>query len=271
MSVILPCRSTDDLNWKPILAAVEPLKKIVWEFDLGLDAPYFPLDDELHFSSLKLPLARFKDELWPTYAENTSSAILYRGSADFASFFRWSDAQEENWLAWKASRPAASEAHLRRLFAADAFAHYFQMLAHALPDELPLSLHFNTQGCGTPAEKRQLLSKDRFEHFLIVTEESNSTFAILMPEEELCSSSILAKLDRLFAETERSYRVIEEAFLTESWEGVDYLYVLAEAVTPRGKRKLRGFCAAGGVVIVEGGSLGLSNEVSAEEYRGRGI
>jgi hypothetical protein len=271
MTIILPCRATDDLNWKPILEGPLPLGKIVWEFDLGLDAPYFPIDDELCFASLKLSLALFKEEIWPTFTERTGSAILYRGSADFASFFRWSDAQEENWRSWKLTRPAASEDHLRRLFTADAFALYFQMLAHALPDELPLALHFNTQGCGTPAEVRQLLSKDRFEHFSLVTEESSSTLAVLMPEDELCSSAIIAKLDRLFSEIQGPYRVIEEAFLNESWEGVDVLYVLSEAVTARGKRKLRGFCAAGGVVVVEGEPLGLANEISEREYRGRGI
>ncbi len=271
MNILIPCRTTNDLDWKSILDAIPRVGFLVWEFDLGLGEPYFPIDDELRFSSLKLALARFTKEVWPLFSEQTSGAILYRGSADFASFFHWSETQEDNWRVWRGMRPEASVAHLRRLFTADAFAHYFQMLAHALPDELPLSLHFDTAHCGTPAEKRQLLSRERFEHFQIITEDSITPLAICMPEEALCSGAVLAKLDALFASLSEPYRVIEETFLTESWEGVDRLYVLSEAISPQGIRKLMGFCAAGGLVIVEGKGLGLPNEIAAEEFRGRGI
>ena len=161
-------------------------------------------------------------------------------------FSYWSGGQEENWRAWKEMRPAAPESHLRRLFCADAFAHYFQMLAHALPDELPLFLYLDTRGCGSAAEKRQLRSRERFEHFHVVTEESAASLAVCMPEEAHCSGDALAKLDRLFAALKEPYRVIEETFLTESWEGVDRLYVVSEAISAQGKRKLMGFCAAGG-------------------------
>lgn len=271
MKRMIPCRVNDNLDWEPILKSAGECQNITWEFDLGLDAPYFPIEDELTFSGLKFALSRFSKEVWPLYEERTSGAVLYRGAADFSSHFRWSENQEENWKTWKEGRPEASEAHLRRLFCADAFAHYFQMLAHALPDELPLTLHFDTSGCGTPAEKRQLLSKERFEHFHIVTEESAASLAVLMPPEELCSGSVLSKIDRLLMSLDEPYRVIEEAFLTESWDGVDQIYVISEAVSFQGKRKLMGFCAAGGLVLVEGASLGLPNEAPAEKFRGRGI
>jgi hypothetical protein len=269
MLIVLPGRSTDDLDWQPLLPPLG-LEKIEWEFDLGLTDPFFPIDDELHFGALKLALSKFTSEIWPTFAERTAGGVLYRGSADFASFFRWSGAQEENWDAWKRTRPEAKEAHLRRLFTADAFAHYFQMLAHALPDEMPLTLHFDASGCGTAAESAQLLSRERFEHFRVERERPAAT-AICMPEESLCSGAVLAKLDRLFASLKEPYRVIEEPFLTESWEGVDRLYVLSEATSAQGRRKLMGFCAAGGLVIVEGEPLGLSNEVTIDKFRGRGI
>jgi len=260
MRLILPCRILDDLNWDPLLASIPPSDRIEWEFDLGLEAPYFPIEDELQFSSLKLALSRFAKEVFPQYAERTASALLYRGSADFASFFRWSSKQEENWLSWKEGRPEAKEEHLRRLFCADAFAYYLQMLAHALPDELPLTLRFDLRGCGSPAEARQLISRERFEHFRIAREELDAPLAVCMPPERQCSGSVLAQLDALFDELKEPFRVIEEMFLTESWEGVDRLYVLSDAVTAQGKRMLRGFCAAGGSVVVVGEPLGLPNE-----------
>ncbi|MBM3184354.1 MAG: hypothetical protein FJZ64_03510 [Chlamydiae bacterium] len=269
--ISLPCHFNDDLQWKKLLEKISPSTPIIWEFNLGLNAPYFPTEDEMVFSSLRLALSQFTKEIWPLFEKQTSHGILYRGSADFSSFFQWSSQQVENFETWKKERPAANEAHLRRLFCKDGFAHYFQMLSHALPDELPLELCFDLAGCGTRAEKTQLLSKEGFEHFIVRKNEALTSFAICFPSELKCSGYILSKLDTLFETLKIPYRIIEETFLTESWEGVDQIYVLSEAVTSIGKRKLMGFCAAGGTVIVEGESLGLPKEVSAEAFRGRGI
>ncbi|HSX38882.1 MAG TPA: hypothetical protein VLE95_08710 [Chlamydiales bacterium] len=263
MNIILPCRSCDNLDWQIDPAISGP---IVWEFDLGLADPYFPIDDELRFSSLKLALFHFTNTIWPFYGERTKKAILYRGSADFSAHYFWSETQKENWNLWKQEQVAdGSEEHLRRTFCIDMFAQYFRMLSHALPDELPLSLCFETAGCGSRAEIGQLLSKKRFEYFDLISEVSSATCAVCMPEEHLCNRFILEKLDRLFASLQEPYRMIEEAVLTQSWEGLERIYVISEAVTVQGKRKLMGFCAAGGLVIVEGESLGLSNEIPLKQ------
>lgn len=137
-------------------------------------------------------------------------------------------------------------------------------MSHSLPDELSLGLYFDTAGCGSKAEIHQLLSKERFEYFDLPTDDSNATLAVCMPREEVCTDLILSKLDSLFASLKEPFRVIEETFLTESWEGVDQIHVISEAVTLHGKRKLMGFCAAGGLVIVEGAPLGLPNEISSK-------
>ncbi len=65
------------------------------------------------------------------------------------------------------------------------------------------------------------------------------------------------------------YRVITEAFLTEEWDGLEA--VVAGSVSPRGKRMLRGFCASGGIAVFVGEHLDLPDEMSLEEFRGRGI
>ena len=288
MNIIrLPCTASDNLNWKSVLEGISG--QVFWQFDLGLDAPYFPLEDELHFQSIKLALSLFTKDVWPLYQEQTIGACLYKGSSDFSSFFCWSERLEENWTAWAAERSQTSESHLRRLFCANAFAHYFQMLAHALPDELATYLFFDTRGCGTNAEMLQLVSKERFEHFLVATqgirgwdglvwEEGKAlrtgeggSFAVCLPEEALCTGPILHKLDCLFDRLLSPFRVIPEPFLTELWEGVDFLYVFSEALSPQGKRKLLGFCAAGGTVIVEGDRIGLPQEISAKEFGAEGF
>lgn len=275
----LPSQISDDLNWsaqkKQALLAVESGKKIFWEFDLGLSSPYFSLEDELLFHSLSLSLTTFTKELWPLFQKNTEGACLYQGSIDFSRFFVWTDKQLLNWNAWKLERPLAKEAHLRRLFCADAFAFYFQMLSHRLPDELPITLILSAQGCGTLAEALQLVSKERFEHFNVELKDvpisKASSIAVCFPEEKLCSQQILEKMDQIFDGLEKPIRVIPEPFLTEYWEEVEYLYVLSEALTQNGKRKLMGFCAAGGTVIVEGDLIGLAQEIESKEIRGRGI
>lgn len=279
ITIQLPSKISDDLNWSlpkaQALQALERGEKIFWEFDLGLGAPYFALEDELLFHSLSLSLTTFSKELWPLFQKNTEGVCLYNGSIDFSPHFAWSDKQLLNWSSWKKERPVAKEEHLRRLFCADAFAFYFQMLSHRLPDELPITLVFNGQGCGTLAETLQLVSKERFEHFTVelrdVPVSQAPSIAVCFPEEALCSQEILEKMDQIFDSLDKPIRVIPEPFLTEFWEEVEYLYVLSEALSPSGKRKLMGFCASGGTVIVEGNLIGLPQEIRAEEVRGRGI
>jgi hypothetical protein len=311
MTISLPSRLSDDLRWlKPRQIALQALErgdKIFWEFDLGLSSPYFPLEDELTFQALSLSLTTFSKELWPLFQEATEGVCLYRGSADFSSFFTWTEKQQALWSQWCQERPEGKEEHLRRLFCADAFAFYFQMLSHRLPDELPISLSLEVKECGIPlvtqnlacglresalksttagfanvpvlshtlAEALQIVSKERFEHFLVdiqgISLSYDSPLALCFPEESQCSQKVLEKLDLILDQLDQPVRIIQEPYLTELWEGVEYLYVLSEAVTPSGHRKLKGFCASGGTVLVEGDLMGLSQEIRIEEIRGRGI
>ncbi len=273
-TVSLPCRWTDDLLWNPLLETIPEKKSLVWALDLGFSAPYFSLEDEMLFHSLTLALKQFSQEVWSLYGQRSQGVLLYQGTLDFSSRFSWSEAQEENWRQKKETAPKTSEAHQKRLFCADAFAYYFQKLAHALPDEAPIFLHFDTQGCGSLAEVFQLSAKERFEPFLLSfssQREEDSPWAVCLPLQEKCSEGILHQLNQLFSKIKKPFRIIEELFLTESWEGVDTIFVLSDSVTMQGKRKLRGFCSAGGFVVVEGEILGLPNEVSMKEFGAEGF
>jgi hypothetical protein len=237
----LPARPHDDLNWQ-----IEG-NPAVFEFDLGLHDPYFPLEDELHFQALSASLTHFTNQLWPRFTE--AKAILYRGSADFSLFFRSSEAQEANYLMWKEGRPSGSEEHLKRLFCAEAFVTYFQMLAHRLPDELPLTLILDPKNTGTLAQTLHLLSPERFEHFTLETNlHFDSTVGVCFPPDSECSSEVLEKIDRLLIALP-SFKPVYEPMLTEQWDGLDDLIVIPEAVTAQGRRKLIGFTAAGGNII----------------------
>src|SRR5690606_12141043 len=123
------------------------------EFDLGLHEPYFPLEEELTFQALSLALTTFTKEVWPEFQNVTEGAVLYRGSSDFHTFFLWTEKQELNWEEWKLGKALNEEHHWKRLFCAEMFVTSFQMLAHRLPDEMPLFLALAPPQSGTPAEK----------------------------------------------------------------------------------------------------------------------
>lgn len=239
----LAAKPHDDLNWQ-----IEGNPSL-FEFDLGLQEPYFPLEDELHFQALSAALTHFTKTVWPQFPE--SKAILYRGSADFSSFFRWSERQEANYQLWREDRPANDEAHLKRLFCAEAFVTYFQMLAHRLPDELPISLLLDAKNTGTLAQTLHLLSPERFEHFTLETgRQYASKLGVCFPTDEHCSGAILQQIDALLPKL-ASFRPVYESLMTEQWDGLDEIYVFPNTLTPQGKRKLAGFCAAGGTVIID--------------------
>jgi hypothetical protein len=263
----LPAEPHNDLNWLQQIEEASSLEKITWKLDLGLEKPYFPLEDELYFQAITAGLAHFSTAIWPKFQEKTECAVLYQGAADFSEYFVWTERQEANWLSWKEDRPDGDEAHLRRLFCAEAFVAYFQMLAHRLPDELPLKLILDVSHCGTKAQTLHLLSPERFEHFLIeALPEQEASFGICFPSDEHCSLEILERIDQLISRFNIPFKAVYEPLMTEQWDGLDNLYVFSRAVTSQGKRKLMGFCAAGGRVVTEGILLGMSNEIGAEGF-----
>ena len=257
MRIYLPASSIDDLKWDSAKKmALSSEEKIEWVFDLGIKRPHFVVEDEAEFRAISLALSSFTKNLYPEFSDRTERVVLYQGPSDFTPFLEMTERQEENWKLWQEAHPKTEEAHMRRLFAADTFAYYFQCLAHMLPDEVPIALRFSSEG--SRAEKEQLLSRERFEHFQILREELDcvdAPVAILFPKEALCTKELLAKMETLLAKQKMPYRVIAEPFLTEEWGGVDALIVLKELLSKETERKLAGFRATGGEVRL------LSSEV----------
>lgn len=237
----LKARPQDDLSWEIV---GEPK---IFEFDLGLNEPYFPIDDQLQFAARAKALTHFTETVWPNYSN--AKGILYRGPADFSSHFLWNERHESNFVQFKETLAPLEERHQKRLFCASIFVYYFQMLAHKLPDEMQLKLILDSNECGSLAEKHHLLSPERFEHFEIEHELlSDSNCGILFPSDELCSQEILSKLDAILEKFENP-RAIYEPLMTEQWDGLDELYILPEALSEQGRRGVMGFLAAGGKVI----------------------
>lgn len=236
--MLLKARPHDDLNWE-----IEGTPKI-FEFDLGLEDPYFPLEDELYFHAISKSLSYFTDEVWPKHP--ASSVILYRGRSDFSEYFSWSESQEANFAVWKEGRGGNCEAHQKRLFCAEAFVSYFQMLAHKLPAEISVRLILEPPTSGSTAEKIHLLSPIRFEHFQIESSfRKDSNIGLSFPIDSKCTDLNLAVLDAYLIK-HPSFRPIFEEIMIEQWEGLDEIHYIPEALSPRGERMLKGFEAAGG-------------------------
>lgn len=239
VSILLRARPSDTLDWKQALEraalAGQGGKKIFWQLDLGLEAPEFLWEDEFLFQAAKLALENFTKEVWPVYQPRTVGLSFFAG------------------------RPVSN-----------ALCNYCQMLSASLPDELSATLLF--QGSFSGAQKGELLSE--FEYFQIWFQEGEG----IVWNEERIEKKHLSKIavcipdeppfgfDDLLQRLSFSFRLIPEKVLNERWSEVDILYVFSSYLTARGKRMLQGFCAAGGLVVVEGEPIGLENEIGAEGF-----
>ena len=241
VAIRLAGRPSDCLNWNEACETGERVKaaakKIFWQIDLGLEVGGFTLEDEFAYRSLQLTLQTFTKDVWPKFEKETTGLSFFCG---------------------------------KRVFD-DEFCNYCQMLSAYLPDDLPVTLLVD--GFFGPVKKSEILSC--FEHFQICFRDgegliwneakieraaSQSPIAVCMPDEPD------EWLDKRLAALPFAFKVIPERFLNERWSEVDYMYVFSKMLSPRGKRMLQGFCAAGGVVVVEGELIGLGNEIGAEGF-----
>lgn len=268
----------DTLDWAQALArARQSEKKIFWRLELGLEQSFFPLEEEARFQALALALQQFTKEVWPAFQEKTAGVCIYQGSADFSETFSWTERQRGNFAVWLEGR--ADSLVSRRLFCADSFAVYFQMLSHRLPDEAAVFLLLDATGLKPPSQAFQVLSKERFQHFEVALRGERlpregycwegdrlslrsipGSLGLVFPESN--QPDALERFDRLLADNKA--KVVFESFLTEEWEGLDRLLVLSEGIAVQTLRKLKGFCAAGGEVISYGPMLGLIAETNCK-------
>lgn len=171
------------------------------------------------------------------------------------------------------------------LFCRNAVTEYLHLLAGRLPDEMLLCLLLDSAKIENPLFEAQLLSRARFDRFHLATHgnkiphqgliwnenriECTSAaqeipVGICMPplEKEIMASGsgIKEALEQLLKRG-ISFKIIPEEFLITEWDGLEWIIVASDALGPQGKRKLQGFCAAGGVCITIGKPIGLPHEI----------
>ncbi len=194
-------------------------------------------------------------------------------------------------------------------FSAALFAAYLQRLLSFLPDELLAFCLIDVSQATSMAATALMLSKEKFPYLLLALRGAKASFghlsweegsctggwigkgevkerdiqplqtALCLPKEEYLHGENIALLEEVFAKLQdTAYRVIPEDMLTEAWNELTEIVVISSLLSPRGMRKIIGFCVAGGVVISYGEPLGLEEEVHFDEYiasvkgnRSRGI
>ncbi len=183
---------------------------------------------------------------------------------------------------------------LLAFYCQDICVHYLNSLAARLADALPCYLLLDATSLqGNLTKQLQLLNPHCFEHFQLAikgtdlplgqwgwhchaTEKgyigarakmiepaAEKALGICLPLMHFRSSSPWEKIVELTKQLKKlnySFRLISENHLTTEWQGLETIFFVPEALSSQGKRKLLGFCAAGGEVVSLGQIVGLPNE-----------
>ena len=189
--------------------------------------------------------------------------------------------------------------HLLSLFCRDAAVEYLDILVANLPDALQPYLLLDASNIENPHEFAQLITKERFERWhcavkggplpfqdlawqegsssygyisdssLQISKSEQVNLGVCLPSADLVLPSHYIGFEDVMAKLRQrrlSFRIIPETFLITDWDGLDHIIVLSKGVSSQGKRKLQGFCAAGGTVVTVGPLLGLPLEISAVDF-----
>lgn len=185
--------------------------------------------------------------------------------------------------------PSLYGQQLIRLFCRDVLVEYLSLLSTRLPDPLPCYLCLDAQGIDHPLWEAQLLNPECFSHLNLAlrnhqlpwnswewgmqqlkqTIKPTPSLGICFPPMDCYRLGQFAgfqeALPYLLAR-QIDFRIIAESDLVTCWDGLDHLIVSRAGLSPQGKRKLQGFCAAGGTVVSSDGEIGLSNELDWQAF-----
>lgn len=185
------------------------------------------------------------------------------------------------------------------LFCRNVAMEYLSLLASRVPDSLPAYLFLDVSSIShSYALTMQMLNPERFDRFHLALKGCCLPFpcmgwgapsfmgysgrdiasipSIPQPKMGICIPSLDCYRSEPYCELEQGilflkeksidFKLIGESSLTSSWDELDYLLCSPSGLTPQGKRKLQGFCAAGGTVISTGNLIGLSYEMTLKDW-----
>lgn len=182
---------------------------------------------------------------------------------------------------------------LLEVFCRNACVSYLDLLIGSLPDAAAAFVFLDTFSLVNPIEYANTINTELFERFFvgvshplffhqqlgwrygtssgylskqleIIPSLKEVNLGICWPSLDVVKPSLYAPFNEMFRELKergKDFRIIPESRLTADWDGLDYLIVNPLTLSQQGKRKLLGFCAAGGTVLTIGNTpLGLPQE-----------
>jgi len=268
--ITLDCTVHSRLDWQREFEQARKAAALLWQLDLGLFSGLKRgLTNAMHFQALTLALEHFRDTAWKEFQPQTKGVILYCGSPDLARGFPWDDTQEKNFDKWLRGRTATEE--LKSLYCTEAATEYLGLLVQRLPDAMPLEVHLDASAIQDPFLKVQLLNPVRYPRlemqvtgggYGIYNSATQAQLGLCLPGGERLRGPITwLEANKLF------YKVIPEEDLITEWDGLDAIIFDPQSLTAQGKRKLQGFCAAGGQAITTGELIGLPEEIKFSDLQ----
>lgn len=189
---------------------------------------------------------------------------------------------------------------LVRLFCRDAAMEYMGLLASQAPDDLPVYFFLDASSLSSdPLKQLQLLHPERGDQLNLAIKgcrlpiqgwgwESFATplgycgqallslpsmpdvkIGICIPSLSQCKPSHWEGTELALKELDQravQYKLMVEDNLITNWDGLDFLIYTPSVLSFQGKRKLQGFCAAGGTVVSTEALLGLPYEMELHEF-----
>lgn len=303
--ISLPADLHSDLDWsvqkQEAAQVIEKGGLLVWKFDFGLDRELFCYTDSMAFQSFTIAIDLFTKTLLAEFKEHTLGVILYQGDTEFFSRISWDGQLQSNLEEWlgQIGKKALSLEELYQTeegnlllsrYSASVFSEYLHRLLSYFPDTILAFCLFSLSPNTSFARAVHILSKERFPHVhlglqgsvypfanLVWDEESmcslpqKATFlGVCMPLDEECSLSSLSDLEEVFNHLQKEnipFRILFESSVHEEWGELEKIIVASSSVSSHGKRKLQGFCAAGGTVVTRGEVLDLMEEISWEDFK----
>jgi hypothetical protein len=271
--------------------------KIFWNLDLGLFKQLkFSLSNQMQFNALFLSLEHFRDTIWKEFAQDSLGLCFCCSEADFSKGFTWEELQNKNWHGWlkdhfKTVRELSDEIQinidffencspenpalrpLAQLFCRDVAAEYMQLLAANLTDSIPLYVQLDASGIADPLMQARLTTTEKFDPFQLMVQDSlfchskEVKIGVCLPSMDLIPFIHYQGLKEALAaliKKKELFRIIPEYSLIHQWDGLDDLIVVSSTIGIQGRRKLQGFCAAGGRILTLGSPLGLPHETAFE-------
>ncbi len=275
--IYLDATMRSDLAWHQAVADAERYVaaglKLLWDLDLGLFSRLqLPLSDVSQMQALRLSLAHFADIVWPKFANETLGMAVYRGSVDFSERFPWDLEQREVLQSIGSANT--------QLFCRDVCSRYLSAVTAGLPGNLQPYLLMDASTITLERLRLQLLHRECWDRFVICVKGNagsilamswddatsplgylgrraatlpvpeHVSIGLCLPAADMHDAVINRGIDQALERLQgKKYRVIAEEFLTAEWDGLDELVVISAAVGPLTRRKLQGFCAAGGTIV----------------------